>query len=160
MDVALEFCDKYIFDHLYAALLPSTSLSPDINNGLSNSSTWDPKSTSSWQYVPATQFISFEPTQAAYASQWPRDNIYRQGISLFWITWYVQIGFFAFHMSNVVAGLPAHPFTSLSRRYPTSLSSTRPHTNTQSSSRTKSKWRLLRLSIACLELLCSPRLSF
>jgi len=40
-----------------------------------------------YSYEPASQFMSFEPSDFAYMSQWPRDNIYRQAFNLFLITW-------------------------------------------------------------------------
>jgi hypothetical protein len=44
-----------------------------------------------WEYVPATQYIiSFTPSKAAWTSQWPRDNIWRQSINLYLITWYAS----------------------------------------------------------------------
>jgi Delta7-sterol 5-desaturase len=85
MDIALELCDKYFFDYLYAAALPL--LPPaNLNFGAGNSSGWDPKAASSWHFKPASELLSFQPTEAAYLSQWTRDNVYRQNISLYIIT--------------------------------------------------------------------------
>ncbi|KAA8563676.1 hypothetical protein EYC84_011697 [Monilinia fructicola] len=52
-----------------------------------NGTTSSPKIASTWQYHPSNSFLQFEPTEAAYTSQWNRDNIYRQAFSLFLITW-------------------------------------------------------------------------
>jgi len=38
-------------------------------------------------YKPASEIISFEPSEWAYRSAWPRDHVCRQAISLFLITW-------------------------------------------------------------------------
>lgn len=85
MDIPLECFDTYIFDYFYSALLPAQPAPYSWKNGLSNSSSAADAST--WTYQPATKFISFEPRAAAYNSQWTRDNIYRQMMSLFIITW-------------------------------------------------------------------------
>ncbi|KAG0648495.1 Sterol-C5-desaturase [Hyphodiscus hymeniophilus] len=86
MDIALELCDTYIFDHVYAVLLPASPAPFNLKSGVSNATFWD-ASSSPWQYEPASQYISFEPREAAYLSQWTRDNIIRQLISLYFITW-------------------------------------------------------------------------
>lgn len=86
MDIALELCDKYIFDHIYTALLPAQQKSYNLDNGAVNASSFN--GSSAWTYEPATSFLSFPPTEAAYTSQWARDNVYRQMISLFFITWF------------------------------------------------------------------------
>ncbi|TVY88002.1 Delta(7)-sterol 5(6)-desaturase [Lachnellula willkommii] len=87
MDIALELCDTYAFDYIYSALLPASSSPYNLNDGFSNATTFDAKAASPWQWHPASQFLSFPPTDAAYMSQWPRDNIYRQFLSLFLIMW-------------------------------------------------------------------------
>ncbi|KAH8821513.1 hypothetical protein F5884DRAFT_90218 [Xylogone sp. PMI_703] len=81
MDIILEATDTFFFDHVYSALLPATS-APYGNSTLSFS-----KDASEWQYQPASKYVSWTPSEAAYSSAWPRDNIYRQFISLFLITW-------------------------------------------------------------------------
>lgn len=63
MDVALELLDPLVLDKAYAALLPHPSLS------LSNSS-----------------YINISPAHTPPTSQWPRDNVYRQIISILLIT--------------------------------------------------------------------------
>ncbi|KAH0108161.1 sterol delta 5,6-desaturase ERG3, partial [Aureobasidium melanogenum] len=40
-----------------------------------------------YKFEPASQYFSVEPSSYAYMSRWPRDNIARQAISLFLITW-------------------------------------------------------------------------
>jgi len=87
MDIALEICDTYLFDHVYAALLPASPAPYNLKDGVSNGTFLDAISLS-WQYEPASQYISFQPRQAAYMSQWTRDNIIRQIVTLYFITWF------------------------------------------------------------------------
>ncbi|SMR59592.1 unnamed protein product [Zymoseptoria tritici ST99CH_3D1] len=105
MDVVLEVFDTYLFDRVYATLLP-----------ISQSITFDPVSTlaaslktfanhnatfaqhqqqqqqeylltrSSWQYTPTTDSFSLEPSEYAYLSRWDRDNLFRQFVSFFIIS--------------------------------------------------------------------------
>jgi lathosterol oxidase len=112
MDVVLEYADTYIFDRLYAHILPlqtsSASFDPistitasfknsvrDAGANLVNASfaaataagTADSLPIrSTWQWEPASQFLSAEPSEHAYLSQWDRDNIFRQSITLFIVT--------------------------------------------------------------------------
>ncbi|KAF2207174.1 hypothetical protein CERZMDRAFT_102669 [Cercospora zeae-maydis SCOH1-5] len=102
MDVVLEVFDTFLFDRIYANALP---ISPSV-------STFDPVSTlaaslkgftgnestfnfsqdaslarSTWQWEPSNSFFSLQPTEFAYLSRWDRDNIYRQFLSFYIITW-------------------------------------------------------------------------
>lgn len=102
MDFVLEIFDTLAFDRLYANLLP---ISPAV-------STFDPISTiaaswkgyaewnatytqpiggefarSGWQFEPASSFFHIEPSEYAYMSRWDRDNVYRQFVSLYIVTW-------------------------------------------------------------------------
>ena len=86
MDITLEFVDTYLFDKIYATLLPAQSPPFNTNNGL-NSTLYDAKAASPWEYQPASTYLSFPPGDAAYLSQWNRDNIWRQLITLYLITW-------------------------------------------------------------------------
>ncbi|KAJ8068372.1 hypothetical protein OCU04_003934 [Sclerotinia nivalis] len=87
MDIALELTDKYFFDHFYSTLLPAKSILLNAVGEQINGTTLNAKTASTWQYHPSNSFLQFEPTDAAYTSQWDRDNIYRQAFSLFLITW-------------------------------------------------------------------------
>ena len=91
MDVILELFDVFVGDRMYAAALPASltespnwaTLIDDYNNTLSlfgNAQTF--------VYKPATAYLYMEPSKYAYLSVWPRDNIFRQALSLFLITWY------------------------------------------------------------------------
>ncbi|THV51391.1 hypothetical protein BGAL_0112g00120 [Botrytis galanthina] len=87
MDIALEVTDKYFFDHFYSALLPAKPILLNAIGEQINGTLLDPRTASTWQYHPSNSFLQFEPTDAAYTSQWDRDNIFRQAFSLFLITW-------------------------------------------------------------------------
>jgi Delta7-sterol 5-desaturase len=88
MDIVLEFADRYAFDQLYAWLLPVRPPPYDYPNMQSNASN---QAVPTWHYKPASAFLSATPTEAAYMSAWPRDNIVRQYISLVLITWYAPL---------------------------------------------------------------------
>ncbi|OTA66686.1 hypothetical protein K449DRAFT_325918 [Hypoxylon sp. EC38] len=93
MDVVLEVADTFIGDYVYAWALPAHSTSYDFLDATSNST--QPMST--WQFKTANPYFSFEPSKYAYMSAWNRDNLYRQAISLFLITWiFGFILYFAF----------------------------------------------------------------
>jgi hypothetical protein len=90
MDIVLEAFDTFLFDPIYATLLPgnapalvsnNASSSRDISFGISNTS---------WEYVPASQYLSFEPRKYAYMSCWSRDDWRRQLLNLYFITWYAH----------------------------------------------------------------------
>ena len=104
MDVVLEIADTFIFDHLYAAalpikqtvsaFLPEPTIAGSIGGYDYNStytaaanllSTSSPRS--SWTFQPASDTFSFQPSEAAYMSSWDRDNMWRQALTLYAITW-------------------------------------------------------------------------
>jgi lathosterol oxidase len=89
MDIPLECLDTFVFDYLYAAVLPAQPAPHrhSLNDGFSNVSLAD---ASPWSYQPASKFLSFRPREVAYMSQLTRDNQYRQLFSLFLITWSVH----------------------------------------------------------------------
>ena len=87
MDVALEICDTYVLDHVYAALHPAAPASYGLSDFKAINSS---QPVGSWQYTPSTHLFALEPSQAAYMSAWPRDNVYRQFISCFALTWYAD----------------------------------------------------------------------
>lgn len=95
MDIVLEVFDTFAFDRLYANLFP---LSPALRayNAIDSfvppgNATWSSMkemgTQMAYSYQPATEYFSLEPSSYAYSSQWPRDNIFRQTISLYLITW-------------------------------------------------------------------------
>ena len=92
MDVVLEVFDTFLFDRLYASLLPA-SLIQFAKSSVKHVAT---STFSSMREVPtahsfASKFIQFEPSQYAYMSALPRDSIWRQVLSLYLITWYVIV---------------------------------------------------------------------
>ncbi|KAJ9134415.1 C-5 sterol desaturase [Pleurostoma richardsiae] len=84
MDVVLELTDTFIADYVYAWAHPARAAPYDYPNPTTNATD---QAFSTWQYKPATAYFSVQPPQAAYMSAWPRDNIVRQSITLFFITW-------------------------------------------------------------------------
>jgi lathosterol oxidase len=95
MDIVLEVFDTFVFDRLYAAALPASSTSyisqyvksmaTSTFSSMREMGTHSP--TQKYVYEPASQIINFTPSHWAYASALPRDNMYRQALSLFLITW-------------------------------------------------------------------------
>ncbi|KAK4193625.1 putative C-5 sterol desaturase [Podospora australis] len=83
MDVVLEISDQFLFDYMYAYLLPVRPAPYDFPGKIFDNAT----TVSTWQYKPATAYLTLEPSSAAYGSAWVRDNLYRQGLSLFFILW-------------------------------------------------------------------------
>src|SRR5271167_1959778 len=91
MDIVLEIIDTFGFDYFYSAILPAGPVPYDLSGNGAGNQTLPRSALSTWQYKPATQYFSLTPHEAAYSSSWNRDNIYRQGLSLFLITWFVLL---------------------------------------------------------------------
>ncbi|OJD31650.1 c-5 sterol desaturase [Diplodia corticola] len=91
MDVVLEAFDTYLFDYIYAFALPSPAASLGKPAAVANASYAAipemPSPANAWQFEPASQYLSFPPSDYAWMSCWARDNLYRQALSLFLITW-------------------------------------------------------------------------
>jgi hypothetical protein len=138
MDIALELADTFFFDKVYAALLPAPPAPYDYPDLKANTTG---QTFSTWQYKPATQLFSLEPSQAAYMSAWPRDHIVRQYIGCFLITWYAYTWAFPFpgglQLTHLRAGCLVSWPTMSSPALPTSSFSTRRQRSTQSTSRTR-----------------------
>jgi lathosterol oxidase len=94
MDIVLEAFDAYLFDTIYAQLFPAAPRPiAYTGNGTSTLSSMREEPTAyynDYRYQPASQYISFSPSKYAYMSSLPRDNMWRQAMSLFTITWYGQ----------------------------------------------------------------------
>lgn len=93
MDIILELWDTFLGDRLYSTLLPaslSASASFPAFVNAANSSLALFGADKPFIYEPATQLIHLEPSQYAYLSAWPRNNMYRQFTSFFLITWYAR----------------------------------------------------------------------
>lgn len=91
MDVILEVFDTFAFDRFYASILPGSSRVGAFpqKSGVNTTYPILDRIAHDYHYAPATQYISFQPSDYAYMSQWNRDNIFRQATSLFLITWCV-----------------------------------------------------------------------
>lgn len=86
MDVVLELTDTFIADHAYAWLFPLQPAPYDFPKATAANAS---AAYSSWTYKPATKYFQVEPYPAAYLSSLPRDNVWRQFVTLYLITWYV-----------------------------------------------------------------------
>ncbi|KAI9882743.1 MAG: COPII coat Sec23p-Sfb3p heterodimer component [Watsoniomyces obsoletus] len=100
MDIVLEVLDGVLFDRVYAKLLPA---SPDVVSisaakhaaaaaartvaNATFSSMRELPTDVGYQYRPASQYLQVPPSEYAYLSAWPRDNIYRQLASVMFIGW-------------------------------------------------------------------------
>lgn len=94
MDIVLEIADTFIFDPLYATLLPAQAqaLTPNATfSSIRQEPTGYALPPTTWQYEPATQYFSIQPSKYAYMSRWARDDWERQALTLFLITWYVLL---------------------------------------------------------------------
>jgi lathosterol oxidase len=89
MDLVLEGFDTFLFDPLYAYFLPAANAFGGLKGNATFSST-PAAPPSTWMYTPASEYLSFEPSQYAYMSQLARDDWRRQLFSLFIITWYAM----------------------------------------------------------------------
>ncbi|KAL8898623.1 MAG: hypothetical protein Q9192_001982 [Flavoplaca navasiana] len=95
MDIVLDVFDTFLFDRLYATAFPRSFVA-----GASPKVIEDATATfSSMRELPTAvrslnQFWNLEPSQYAVLSAWPRDNIWRQTLSLYLITW--LFGFFVY----------------------------------------------------------------
>lgn len=105
MDVVLEIFDTFALDRIYANVLPihpSVSSFDPVSTLTASLKGYDAFNTtgfgslegaqgefarSGWQYEPATQYLPIQPSEYAYMSRWDRDNIWRQAVSLYCITW-------------------------------------------------------------------------
>ncbi|KAL1959993.1 hypothetical protein VTO42DRAFT_661 [Malbranchea cinnamomea] len=89
MDIVLEVLDTFMFDYLYAKVLPlkSDSLISSLPATGLNITQAALTGNNGWVYTPATTYLRVEPSQYAYLSALARDNPFRQALSLFLITW-------------------------------------------------------------------------
>ncbi len=93
MDIVLEVFDTFFFDCLYASFLPKSSVFYGQTPPKNASATF-----TSMREVPtaihasSSQFFQLAPSRYAYMSAWPRDNVWRQTLTLYLITWSVFLG--------------------------------------------------------------------
>lgn len=139
MDVVLELFDTFLFDRLYASLLPASSIQ-SARSSVKHAAT---STFSSMREIPtahsfASKFIQFEPSQYAYMSALARDDIWRQVLSLYLITWYgCVLSSYLRPMSDHSLGSSASSFISSLPRSPISWSSITPLSPTRNTSRTR-----------------------
>ncbi|KAF4975781.1 hypothetical protein FZEAL_7474 [Fusarium zealandicum] len=86
MDIVLEVVDTFVADYPYAYFHPKRPAPYDFP-AASNSTDSFAQVFPSWTYKPATEFLTLEPSEAAYMSAWDRDNPLRQALTLYLITW-------------------------------------------------------------------------
>ncbi|KAK5109505.1 hypothetical protein LTR62_006957 [Meristemomyces frigidus] len=107
MDVVLELADQFLFDRLWANILPInpavasfdpiSSLTASFKGYSEYNASYDATGAlargaeslvrSAWTYQPSSDYFSIQPTEYAYTSRWDRDNIWRQAVTLYAITW-------------------------------------------------------------------------
>lgn len=95
MDIVLEALDTFALDSVYANLFPLTpsqlAVSAIEQIAAAPNATWtsmkEAGTPAAYTFQPASQYLSFQPTNYAYMSRLPRDNIIRQALSFFFITW-------------------------------------------------------------------------
>ena len=87
MDIILEVFDTFLFDRLYAALLPGSTPVAAKSVVRDATATFSSRREGPTAVARTNQLFQLEPSHYAYMSQWSRDNIYRQGLSLYLITW-------------------------------------------------------------------------
>ena len=96
MDIILEIVDTLVLDRVYATLFPA-STSQFFRHKLNNATTSTfsslregatPAPQYTYIFEPASRLVSLNPTEWAYKSSLPRDNVIRQGFSLFAIVWF------------------------------------------------------------------------
>lgn len=96
MDLVVEAFDLLMGDRIYATLYPgkpSSSVNQYTSTTFSSIREGATAPAGGYQYKPSSQYFSQyipEPSHWAYESAWARDNIYRQFLSLYFITWYVS----------------------------------------------------------------------
>jgi len=85
MDVVLEGFVTFLFDRIYAQVFPA---SPGSTANATISSIREAPTAyyNNYQFQPASDYLSFQPSSWAYKSSWPRDDLWRQALSLYLIT--------------------------------------------------------------------------
>ena len=91
MDVVLEVFDNFLFDRLYAKVLPASPVSSIILGDGVVAANASLGQTVGYIYTPSTSYFRLEPSKYAYMSSWPRDYVYRQALTLYLITWYDEL---------------------------------------------------------------------
>ena len=87
MDIVLQVLDTFIFDRFWAFVRPASTSAQIESVKQDPTSTFTSMRELPTPIRPATQFFHFVPSPYAYMSAWPRDNVWRQGLTLYIITW-------------------------------------------------------------------------
>lgn len=138
MDVVLEIFDTFLFDRLYAAALPASTLAFGHHAAKDATTTFSSMRELPTAIARSNQLFQLEPSQYAYMSQWGRHNIWRQGISLYLITWYDHLCNSLGSAIDLSIGCLELSSTSSSPPCPMSSSSTMQPSPIPGTSRTKS----------------------
>ena len=77
MDIVLDVIDTFALDRLYATVLPASQAQLTANKPL----------LSTYNQI-VSRYVPLQPSSWAIRSSWVRDDIRRQSLSLFFITWY------------------------------------------------------------------------
>lgn len=88
MDIILEVFDTFLFDRFWATIHPASPLQYTENAVKDATTTFTSMRELPTAIHASTQFFQLEPSKFAYMSEWPRDNIWRQFLTLYLITWY------------------------------------------------------------------------
>lgn len=90
MDIVLDVVDTFALDRLYASVLPASQTQVIANKPL----------LSTYNQV-VSRYVPLSPSPWAALSSWPRDDIRRQAISLFFITW--VFGFVLYFLGSTIS---------------------------------------------------------
>lgn len=77
MDVVLDVLDTFAFDRLYSSLLPASQAQLALN-----------KEAFPTYNQNVGRYVTLPASDWATQSSWARDDVRRQAVSLFFITWY------------------------------------------------------------------------
>ena len=92
MDIVLEIFDTFLFDRVYATLLPASHPAasyPSLKDGAATTTTFSSVREMPTASHAVSQYLQLPASQWAHMSAWPRDYIYRQALTLYLVTWYV-----------------------------------------------------------------------
>ena len=95
MDIVLDLADYLFFDILYAKLFPPIGKQPAVRRTPTFSSAREAPTPIHYQL--ATQFLKLGRSSFTHSSSLPRDNVYRQALSLYLITWFGPTRFVPWH---------------------------------------------------------------
>lgn len=89
MDIVLEVFDTFLFDRFWSTVYPASTLNDPKKALKDATATFSSMREMPTAIHPSTQYFQLAPSQYAYMSEWPRENIWRQFLTLYLITWYL-----------------------------------------------------------------------